>query len=74
VFALKDAKVVQKPVTVLFDDGKSAAVKGDLTPGENVVTDGQLRLVPGATVLAEGARPARTPGARRGGRKRPAEN
>jgi multidrug efflux system membrane fusion protein len=74
VFALKDAKVVQKPVTVLFDDGKSAAVKGDLMPGENVVTDGQLRLVPGAAVLAEGARPVRTPGAKRGGRKRPAGN
>ena len=74
VFALKGAKVVQKPVTVLFDDGKSTAVKGDLAPGESVVTDGQLRLVPGATVLVEGARPARTPGVRRGGRKRPAEN
>ena len=74
VFALKDAKVVQKPVTVLFDDGKSMAVKGDLTPGESVVTDGQLRLVPGATVLAEGAKPVRKPGgggARRA-RKRPA--
>ena len=65
VFALKDAKVVQKPVTVLFDDGKSTAVKGDLTPGESVVTDGQLRLVPGATVVAEGAKPARRPGAKR---------
>jgi multidrug efflux system membrane fusion protein len=76
VFALKGAKVVQKPVTVLFDDGKSTAVKGNLTPGEDVVTDGQLRLVPGATVLAEGAKPARTPGARgaRGARKRPAGN
>jgi multidrug efflux system membrane fusion protein len=73
VFALKDNKVVQKPITVLFDDSKSAAVKGDLTPGESVVTDGQLRLVPGATVLAEGAKQVRKPGARRGSRaKRPA--
>ena len=72
VFALNGAKVVQKSVTVLFDDSKSAAVKGDLTPGESVVTDGQLRLVSGATVLAEGARPVRTKGSQRGGRKRPA--
>jgi multidrug efflux system membrane fusion protein len=73
VFALKDSKVVQKPITVLFDDGKSAAVKGDLAPGENVVTDGQLRLVSGSTVLAEGAKPVRKPGAKRGGGlKRPA--
>ena len=72
VFALKGNKIVQKPITVLFDDSKSAAVKGDLTPGENVVTDGQLRLVAGSTVLAEGAKPVRTPGAKRGGRKRPA--
>ena len=33
VFALKGAKVVQKPVTVLFDDGKSTAVKGDAGAG-----------------------------------------
>lgn len=70
VFALEGNKVVQKPITVLFDDSKSAAVKGDLTPGESVVTDGQLRLVAGSTVLAEGAKPVRAPGAKRG-RKRP---
>ena len=69
VFALKGNKVVQKPITVLFDDSKLTAVKGNLAVGENVVVDGQLRLVNGSTVLAEGARPAGGKGGARGKRK-----
>ncbi|HEY1588386.1 MAG TPA: efflux RND transporter periplasmic adaptor subunit [Rhodanobacter sp.] len=42
------AKMV--PVKVLNDDGTRAAVEGDLKVGDNVVTDGQLRVVPGAQV------------------------
>ena len=64
VFALDGKKVKQKPITVLFDNDKDMAVKGDLTPGEEVVVDGQLALVPGATVLVEGARTKPAPGAR----------
>ena len=67
VYALKDNKAVVTPVKVLFDDGGNTAVQGELEPGEQVVTDGQLRLVPGSTVAIAGAPPK--PGARgaRGG-------
>ena len=34
VFAVEDGKAVEKPVTVLFDDGENTAVEGDLTPGD----------------------------------------
>ena len=69
VFAVQDGKVVEKPVKVLFDDSQNMAVEGKLDPGEQVVTDGQLRLVPGAKVLVEGARPAPGAAARGGKRK-----
>jgi multidrug efflux system membrane fusion protein len=69
VYALKDNKSVVTPVKVLFDDGGNTAVTGDLTVGEQVVTDGQLRLVPGSTVAIAGALPKRgAGGARRGAR------
>jgi multidrug efflux system membrane fusion protein len=58
VFALAGGKVVEKPVTVLFDNDKDIAIKGDLVPGDDVVVDGQMRLVPGAKVLVEGERRA----------------
>jgi multidrug efflux system membrane fusion protein len=67
VFTVSQSKVVETPVKVLFDDGKDTAVTGDLEPGEQVVTDGQLRLVPGSKVLVEEARPV-------GGAPRPAGN
>ena len=37
-------------VNVLFDDGTSMAVSGRVKPGDKVITDGQLRVVPGAKV------------------------
>jgi len=42
------AKMV--PVTVLYDDGKTAAISGDVRAGDRVITDGQLRVVPDKTV------------------------
>lgn len=38
------------PVTVLNDDGTDDAVAGKLRAGEKVITEGQLRLVPGVPV------------------------
>ena len=35
---------------VLFDDGVHDAVQGTLHKGEMVITDGQLRVLPGAKV------------------------
>jgi len=48
---LDDMTVEARPVAVLYDDGEVAAVEGPLAPGERVVTDGQLRLTPGAKVV-----------------------
>lgn len=53
VYAIQDERAMLKPVNVLFDDSKNAAVEGKLAVGEKVVTDGQLRVVPGAKVYVE---------------------
>lgn len=45
----KDRIAEMRPVTVLFDDGTLMAVTG-VRKGEKIVTDGQLRVVPGAKV------------------------
>ena len=57
-----------RPVTVLNDDGTNDAVQGKVRAGDKVVTEGQLRLVPGSAVeITQGgmlASPAETaPGA-----------
>jgi multidrug efflux system membrane fusion protein len=44
-----------RPVNVLFDDGKKAAVAG-IKRGDKVIIDGQLRVVPGAKVNASKTR------------------
>jgi multidrug efflux system membrane fusion protein len=45
-----DGRAAQRAVKVLFDDGTDAAIEGDLRPGERVIVEGQLRVVPGALV------------------------
>jgi multidrug efflux system membrane fusion protein len=52
-----DDRVVTRNVRVLFDDGKDDAIAGDIEPGDRVVIDGQLRLVPGALVAPDVAAP-----------------
>jgi membrane fusion protein, multidrug efflux system len=50
VFVVSAESVAEmRPVRVLFDDGRSMAVAG-VRRGEEVVIDGQLRVVPGAKV------------------------
>ncbi|HEV2562518.1 MAG TPA: efflux RND transporter periplasmic adaptor subunit [Rhizomicrobium sp.] len=39
-----------RTVTVLYDDGKSNAISGDIHAGDKVITQGQLRVVPGHPV------------------------
>ena len=39
-----------KSVTVLSDDGTNDAISGNVKVGQRVITEGQLRLVPGAEV------------------------
>jgi len=42
----KDDVAVMRPVTVLFDDGSAMAIKGKVKPGDTVIVDGQLGVLP----------------------------
>jgi multidrug efflux system membrane fusion protein len=44
VYAVEKNKAVAHPVKILFDDTKNVAVSGDLKPGQQVITEGQLRV------------------------------
>lgn len=59
VYAVKpDNHVEMRPVTLGVSVGNKTVVEKGVAPGETVVTDGQLRLFPGAEVKAvEGAKP-----------------
>ena len=57
VYAIKDGTAQQVPVKVLFDDGVHDAVSGLLKKGDLVVTEGQLRIIPGAKVNITRATP-----------------
>jgi multidrug efflux system membrane fusion protein len=46
----KDNVISSKTVRVLNDDGTLDAIQGGVKPGDQVVTEGQLRIVPGAKV------------------------
>jgi multidrug efflux system membrane fusion protein len=62
VFAVRKGTAVEVPVSVLTDDGANAAVTGALAPGESVVVEGQLRVVPGGDVhVIKGGRTAAAP-------------
>jgi multidrug efflux system membrane fusion protein len=58
VYALENGNAVLVPVNVLYDDGKTAAVQGKLKSGQQVVTDGQLRVIPGKPVTIAGKKGA----------------
>jgi multidrug efflux system membrane fusion protein len=59
VYVVSPEMVTQEqPVRVLFDDGTHSAVSGKLQPGDRVVTNGQLRVLPGGKVSISGARGA----------------
>lgn len=46
----KDDVVEMHEVNVLYDDGTSAVIAGDVKPGETVIVEGQLRVQPGTSV------------------------
>ncbi|HXJ84384.1 MAG TPA: efflux RND transporter periplasmic adaptor subunit [Candidatus Methylomirabilis sp.] len=51
VFVVKpDLTVENRPVVVAFADGLNSVIAKGLAAGERIVTDGQLRLIPGARV------------------------
>ncbi len=56
VYAVKDGTAQQVPVKVLFDDGVMEAVSGNLKKGDQVIVEGQLRVIPGAKVSVTGAK------------------
>ena len=61
VFVVKADKTVDlRPVTVERANGEQSVIKKGVTPGEIVVTDGHLRLVPGSRVNIKNAEPAKT--------------
>jgi multidrug efflux system membrane fusion protein len=65
VYAVEDGKAVTRLVKILFDDSKNVAVAGNISPGDSVITEGQLRVEPNAPVrvINEGGnRGARAPG------------
>ena len=66
VFVVKaDQTVETRPVTPGGADGRDVVIASGLAAGERVVTDGQLRLVPGARVEIKppaGSAPAPAPG------------
>jgi multidrug efflux system membrane fusion protein len=63
VYTVKDGTAQQVPVQVKFDDGVYDAVSGNLKPGEQVIVEGQLRVIPGAKVSVTGAKRHAGPGA-----------
>jgi multidrug efflux system membrane fusion protein len=65
VFVVKtDLTVENRPVAVAFADGPNTVIAKGLAAGERVVTDGQLRLVPGTRVeIKSEAAPAAKGGA-----------
>ncbi len=62
VYVVTDAGAAEmRPVKVARLDDREAVIAEGLTGGETVVTDGQLRLVPGARVQVAGGAGERTP-------------
>jgi len=72
VYVVKDGVAEQRFVKVLFDNGVSEAVQGPLVKGDHVITEGQLRVMPGAKVNVTGQKKAHagTKGPQTSGRRR----
>lgn len=50
VYVVAGHRAEQRRVRVLFDNSRHVAVAGDLKPGDAVIVEGQLRVVPGGAV------------------------
>lgn len=50
VYVVTNGRAAPRNVTVLFDDSKSAAVSGDIRRGDDIIVEGQLRVVPNGAV------------------------
>jgi membrane fusion protein, multidrug efflux system len=59
IFVVKPDRTVElRPVQVERQQGGEAVIASGISPGDEVVTDGQLRLTPGARITQAGAREA----------------
>ncbi len=56
--AKQDNSVDTRPIAVARTYGDTSVIEKGLNPGEQVVTDGQLRLVPGAKISIKENKPA----------------
>jgi membrane fusion protein, multidrug efflux system len=63
VFAIKEEKAELRPVTVRSEDGGETVIAEGLEAGEEIVLEGQVRLVPGSPIERKAPAPA-TPGTR----------
>jgi multidrug efflux system membrane fusion protein len=59
VYVVRKGEAFMVPVEVLHDDGTTAAIAGKIEVGEQVVIDGQLRVIPGKPVQI--GKPAKKP-------------
>lgn len=50
------------PVTVVYDDGTNATIQGAVRPGDRVITEGQLRVIPDKPVQVLGFARSTAPG------------
>lgn len=50
VYVVAHDRAIARPVKVIFDDSRNMAVTGALQQGEDVIVEGQLRVVPGGPV------------------------
>ncbi len=56
VYVIKPDNTAElRPVTVAWQSGNEVVIRSGLSPGETVVTDGQLRLTPGVHVTTQSA-------------------
>ena len=50
-----DTQIAQmRPIKIAFDDGVNAAINGPVHDGDQVIVDGQLRVIPGGKVVIPG--------------------
>ena len=60
VYVVKaDQTVEMRPVAVARVAGNETVIKDGVVPGDTVVTDGHLRLVPGSRISVKGAEGAK---------------
>jgi membrane fusion protein, multidrug efflux system len=55
-----DNKANLVTVKIKYSDGTTSVIEGNLKPGEQIVVDGHMQLMPGAPVEIQPSAPAQT--------------